>query len=550
MRSDTQLTESFWQADTTEELLHVTLSDVLRKTAAEVPDRIALVDGGVADPAQRRRWTYAELVTTVERTARALLAHFQPGERVAICAPNSPAWILLQLGLNFAGLVLVPINPAYRAAELEVILASSGAAGIFHTAKFRDNPLAETIAKLRASLPALREAHLVEDFERFTATAVESTTPLPELAPDALLQIQFTSGTAGVPKGAQLHHHGTFNTSRFVALRAGFPDGGVWLNAMPLFHVGGAVVCEFGTWAQRGTFVIAPGFDPGMVLELIESEKVNTTLVVPTMILALLTHPDFPTRDHSSMVAVLTGAAMVSADLVRRTRAAFECALVILFGQTELNGVVSVTTPQDSVEDQSGTVGRPLPQADLRIIDEEGKTTPVGVAGEIVVRGYQCMMGYSGDPELSAQTLGADGWLHTGDVGTLDSRGYLRISARLKDMIIRGGMNLYPREIEDVLGAHEDVADVSVIGIPNERWGEIIAAVVRPANKERPISPDVLHAYCREKLAAHKAPAVWFVVDAYPMTPSGKIQKFMLQKWVASGEIKPLPWSRMTMTED
>jgi fatty-acyl-CoA synthase len=550
MRSDTHLTESFWPADTTEELLHVTLGEVLRQTAAEAPDRIALVDGGVADPQARRRWTYAELVATVEQTARALLQHFQPGEKVAICAPNSPEWILLQLGLNLAGLVLVPINPAYRAAELEVILASSGAAGIFHTPKFRDNSLTDSIASLRPRLPALRQTHHVEDFARFIESSAGAKTPLPTLAPDALLQIQFTSGTAGVPKGAQLHHYGTYNTSRFVALRSGFPEGGVWLNAMPLFHVGGAVVCEFGTWAQKGTFVIAPGFDPGMVLELIESEKVNTTLVVPTMILALLAHPDFPTRDHSHMTAVLTGAAMVSADLVRRTKAAFDCALVILFGQTELNGVVSVTTPTDSVEDQSDTVGRPLPQADVRIIDENGKTTPVGVPGEIVVRGYQCMMGYSGDRALSEQTLGTDDWLHTGDVGTLDSRGYLRISARIKDMIIRGGMNLYPREIEDVLGAHEDVADVSVIGIPNERWGEIIAAIIRPASKDKPISPDTLHAYCRERLSAHKAPAVWFVVDAYPMTPSGKIQKFKLQEWVSSGQIKPLVWSRMTMTED
>ena len=292
MREQNHLTESYWAADTTEELQHTTLGEVLRAHARDVPERVALVDGGEPDPARRRRWTYAELVSQVESLARSLLTRFRPGEKVAICAPNSPEWILLQLGLSLAGLVLVPINPAYRAAELEVILRSSDAAGIFHTPKFRDNPLTETIAGLRTKLPSLRETHLLEEVDRFAAGA-DAKTELPRLAPDALLQIQFTSGTAGVPKGAQLHHYGTYNTSRFVALRAGFPDGGVWLNAMPLFHVGGAVVCEFGTWAQRGTFVIAPGFDPGMVLELIESEKVNTTLVVPTMILALLTHPRF-----------------------------------------------------------------------------------------------------------------------------------------------------------------------------------------------------------------------------------------------------------------
>jgi fatty-acyl-CoA synthase len=313
-----------------------------------------------------------------------------------------------------------------------------------------------------------------------------------------------------------------------------------------MFHIAGPVVTGMATLISRGTYVLAPRFDPALMLELIESERANATLIVPTMIIDLLDHPDFPMRDLSSMKVILTGAAAVPAALVRRAKDAFGCGLVILFGQTEVNGVVSQTTLNDTIEDQTQTLGRPLPQVEVRIADPvTGSVQPLEVPGEICVRGYQNMHGYCGLEEDTKAAISADGWLRTGDIGVMDSRGYLRIVGRLKDMIIRGGMNVYPREIEDVLFDHPEVAGISVVGIPDEKWGEIVAAVIRPVDLAAPPSPDELHAFCRARLAAHKAPAAWYFVEGYPLTPSGKVQKFMLQRWIEAGTIQAIPWSRL-----
>jgi fatty-acyl-CoA synthase len=531
------LEQSYWPADNSTLLREVTLGGLLREVAAEVPDRIARVDA-VADPALRRRWTYARFLAEAEGAARAFLAHFAPGDRIAFCAANCAEWLIVQHGLALAGMALVPINPAFRERELETILRDSEAVAIFYQPKFRDNDIEATLGALKPRLPKLKRSIRVENAQAFLA-GHDPTTPLPEVSPKQILQIQFTSGTTGVPKGACLHHLGAINSARFVAQRAGFPDGGAWLNAMPMFHVGGNIVTGLATLNLRGTYVLAPAFEPALMLELIESERANASLIVPTMILALLEHPDFQVRDHSSMKTVLTGASTVPEALVARTKEAFGCDVVILFGQTELNGVVSATTLDDAIEDQAQTLGRPLPRIEVRIADPaSGATQPVGVSGEICVRGYQNMLGYCGSPEQTASAIDDGGWLHMGDLGSMDSRGYLRITGRLKDMVIRGGMNIYPREIEETLFAHPKVADVSVIGVPDERWGEIVAAVVRPADPATPPSADELHVWCREKLAAHKTPAAWYFVDSYPLTASGKIQKFMLKQWVEEGRLQ------------
>lgn len=537
MSKHSELETSYWPADNAKPLREITLGGLLREVAAAVPDRVALVDA-VADPAARRRWTYAEFLAEAEGAARALLKHFPPGARVAFIAGNCAEWLIVQHGLSLAGMALVPINPAFRERELETILRDSEAVAIFYQPKFRDNDIEAILQALEPKLPRLKRRIRIEDAAAFLADHDPSTV-LPDVTPDQILQIQFTSGTTGVPKGACLHHLGTVNSTRFVAERAGFPDGGVWLNAMPMFHVGGNVVTGMATLNMRGTYVLAQAFEPALMLELIESEKANATLIVPTMILAMLEHPDFQTRDHSSMKTVLTGASTVPEALVARTKKAFGCNVVILFGQTELNGVVTATTLDDTTEDQARTLGRPLPRLEVRIVDPaSGATQPIGVSGEICVRGYQNMLGYCGSPEQTAETIDAEGWLHMGDLGAMDSRGYLTITGRLKDMVIRGGMNIYPREIEETLFAHPGVADVSVIGMPDERWGEIIAAVVRPADPAKAPNADELHAWCRERIAAHKTPAAWFFVDNYPMTASGKIQKFVLKQWVEEGRLK------------
>jgi fatty-acyl-CoA synthase len=543
LNRSSRLTESYWPADTTEDLWDLSVGDLLRKVAGEVPDRLALVEG-IPDRTARRRWTYAQMLAIAEQVARALLARFQPGERVALFAANCPEWVLLQHGVSLAGMVLVPINPAYKAAEVDVLLRSSKAAGIFHADVYRDNDLRRLIAEIQPRLPLLREVVSLSDWNAFIHSG-DAATPLPFVAPEQMVLIQYTSGTTGIPKGACLHHRGVINTSRQVARRAGFEDGDIWVNAMPLFHIGGSVVTELGTITSRGTYVIMPGFDPAQMLEVFESERGNATLIVPTMILNLLEHPAFPNHDLSSIKTILSGASAVPAALVHRTKEALGCQFTILFGQTELNGVVCQTRVNDSIEDQSDTLGQPLPQVEVKIAcPETGEVRPIGVAGEIYARGYQVMQGYFGMDEATQATIEADGWLHTGDLGAMDERGYLRITGRLKDMIIRGGINIYPREIEDALFDHPEVNQAAVIGVPDEKWGEVIAAIILPNTPQNPPSASDLFAYCRNKLAAHKAPTLWYFVDAYPLTPSGKIQKFKLQEWATSGVIKPVVWER------
>jgi fatty-acyl-CoA synthase len=263
--------------------------------------------------------------------------------------------------------------------------------------------------------------------------------------------------------------------------------------------------------------------------------------VVPTMLIALLDHPDVATRDLSSIETIYSGASVVPAELVRRTKQTLDCGFTILFGQTELNGVVTATRPTDSPEDQANTVGQPLPQAEMRIADREtGETLPLGERGDICVRGYQTMVGYFDRPDETAQTLDEDGWLWMGDIGTMDDRGFLTITGRSKEMIIRGGINVYPREIEDVLFDHAAIAQVAVIGVPDEKWGERIVAAVLPKEPASPPSPDELKAFCRQKLAAHKTPAEWVFVETFPTTASGKVQKFVLQEQIAAGTLNPI----------
>jgi fatty-acyl-CoA synthase len=540
--TDVKLATSYWAADTSREIIETTLHGLLREGARSVPDRVALVDG-VADPSARRRWTYAELLADAERAARALLARFTPGEAVALYAANSPEWMVLQHGLSLAGLRLVPLNPAYKLEEVEVILRSSQAVGVIHEERYRDNDMAAIVATLRTELEHLREAIPMDELDAFFAEG-DPSTQLPEVTPDDLLQIQYTSGTTGVPKGALLHHRGVINTSRFAAERIGFPEGGVWVNAMPMFHIAGAAVTEIGCLAHQGTFVLARGFEPGEYLELMESERCNATLIVPTMIYALLEHPDFARRDLSSMEVIVSGAADVPPALVERVKAELGCNFSILYGQTESNGPVCETRPDDSIEDQTETLGQPLPCLELKIADPvDLEILPIGAPGEICVRGYQTMTGYFNLPDASAATVCADGWLRTGDLGVMDDRGYVRIVGRLKDMIVRGGLNLYPREIEAVILDHPGVAQVSVIGVPDEKWGETVGAVVLPADPDDPPAPQELNEHCRARLSAHKAPLHWYFVSEYPLTPSGKIQKFKLVDWVRDGVITPAPWT-------
>ncbi|VVE18291.1 AMP-binding protein [Pandoraea nosoerga] len=532
------LTNAYWGIDTSEAVLDCTVGDLLRRVASEVPDRLALVEGAGAFET-RRRWTYRQLLNTALDVAQVLLTRFTSGERIAVWAPNCPEWILLQHGASFAGLVVVPVNPAFLADELTHVLGTSQVSGIFFPSQYRNSDMRAILASARTRLPHLRDEICLDDWEQFMATPYERV-ELPTISPCDMVQIQYTSGTTGFPKGACLHQRGIVNASRFSALRAGFPEGGVWVNAMPLFHVGGCAVSAIGAMSQRGTFVLMPGFDAAAMLEILESERGTATLVVPTMLVALLDHPDRAKRDVSSLKLILSGASAVPAALVRRTIAAFDCKFSILFGQTELNGVITQTGGDDSPEDQSETVGRPLPQMEVKIADPvTGEVLPLDVQGEICARGYQTMLGYFNAVDATGATLRDEGWLHTGDLGAMNDRGYVRVTGRLKDMIIRGGENIYPREIEEALFEHPAISNACIIGLPDDKWGEVVAAVVKLAGSvERQADAetvDVLHAWCRERLAAYKTPAVWYFIDEWPLTASGKVRRHVLREQIVGG---------------
>ena len=530
------LGNSYWPAEVSDGVLNLSLGDLLRRAAATVPDRIGLVDA-VEDLAARRSWTYAEFLTDAGRAARALLARFEPGSRVAIWAPNSANWVILQQAISLAGMVLVPVNPAYRARELEYVLRQSGAAGLLHADSYRGFDMTTIVDELQPKLPDLKKTIAISDWAAFLDTG-DPNRELPAVAPLNPLQIQYTSGTTGFPKGALLHHKGLINAAKQVAERAGLSDGGVNINAMPMYHIGGGAVTAFGTLAYRGTFVILPGFDPALMLEAFETYRGTHTLVVPTMLIALLEHPDREKRDLSSIQTIMSGASAVSATLIRRTVKTLGCGTTILFGQTEMHGVISQTRLTDSPEDQAETVGQPLPDLEVKVADPvTGEALPLGEQGEICCRGYQNMIGYYEMPDATRETIDPGNWLHLGDLGCMDERGFIKITGRLKDMIIRGGINIYPREIEELLQTHPAVAEAAVVGVPDEKWGEQLAAVIRLSRVDERPSVGELRAFCRARMSAHKTPAYWSFVDALPVTPTGKVQKFVLRDRLSAGAL-------------
>jgi len=524
----TTVATSYWPADTSEPVLETTVGGILRAAAAAGPDLTAMV-AGVPDPAQRRRWTYAELLAEAEQAAGALSIRFAPGERVAVWAPNLPEWVILEFAAALAGLVLVTVNPAYRPGELAYVLNQSDAAGIFLVPEFR-SPMGRFLDEVRPELPGLREVVYFTGWDEFLATA-PAQAALPDVRPDDIAQIQYTSGTTGFPKGAELHHRGLTNNARFYAERIALRPGEVYVNPMPLFHTAGCGMGVLGAVQSLAVDVPVLAFDPALVLELLEAERAVMFGGVPTMMIAMLGHPDIERRDLSSLRVAVSGGSPVPAELVRQVEARLGVRFSIVFGTTECSPLVTQVKLDDSDQDRAETLGTPLPRTEVMIADVAGGgPVPVGQPGELCARGYLVMRGYHDAPDASAAAIDSEGWYHTGDLASLDGRGYLRIEGRIKDMIIRGGENIYPREIEDALFAHPAVAEAVVIGVPDERWGEVVAAYVRPVPGQPAPSPGELREYCREHLAPYKTPQHWVLVEAFPMTPSGKIQKYKLRE--------------------
>ena len=533
------MSESYAKGPDRPPVRDLTIGGALTEVAAACPDRTALIYGS-SDPGERRPWSYRELHAEACATARALSLKFKPGERVAVWAPNIPEWILMEYGCAMAGVILVTVNPAFQADEIAYVLQQSRSAGIFLLPEFRGNRMLHHVESVRGECAELREIVRFDEWEAFIATGADATIALPEVLAQDACMIQYTSGTTGFPKGALLHHRGLVNNGAHTADRMGAVHEGVVMGYMPLFHTGGCVATVLAALSCHATLVLVQQFEPGLVLELMETYRATSMLGVPTMLIAMIEHPDFARRDLSAVRAICSGGATVPAALVKRLEDALGAPFTIVFGQTECSPVASMTRAEDSLEDKAETLGGPMPGVEVKIIDpESGKTVPVNTLGEYCTRGYHVMHGYFEMEEATARTIDSGGWLHSGDLCTMDERGYCRVEGRLKDMIIRGGENIYPREIEELLFKHPAVAEVAVVGLPDERMGEEVGCFLRAARGER-IDKDDLFAHLRETLSPQKTPRYWFEVEEYPLTGSGKIQKFVLRQQWEAGEHTPI----------
>lgn len=521
-------------------ILEMTIGDLLRAAAADAGDRPALVAGSHAGEERRRRWTYRELLTDAERVARALARRYEPGARVAVWAPNVPEWELLQLGSAMAGTILVTVNPALKVDELAYVLGQSGSRAVFLTNQHRGTSMRAILDEAFPKVAGLDD--IIEfdaDWDAFIASGDDTAITLPEVQPRDATKILYTSGTTGTPKGAVLHHTGLVTNAMFDADAIELGPEDVWVNPMPLFHTAGSVIAGLGCITARACHVLPIGFDPGLVLELLEQERGTVVGGVPTMLLGLREHPRYADHDFGPVRAIMSGGSLVPPSLVREIEADVGAPLSIVYGQTEATSVITQTRVSDTTNDRAETVGRPHPHTEIQIVDPlSQQPVPRGEVGELWVRGYLVMLGYHDMPNKTAETIDEDGWLHTGDLGKMDERGYLSIEGRLRDMIIRGGENIYPREIEEVLLTHPAVANCVVVGVPDERWGEVVAVAVRPVNDSA--TQEQLVTYLRERIANFKVPTRWAFVEQFPLTPSGKIQKFVLREQLtAVGEDGP-----------
>jgi fatty-acyl-CoA synthase len=531
------LAERRARRDPATRLRECTIGGLLREATASAPDRVALIEGTTTAPPVRRRWTYRELLAEAERLARALGARFAPGERLAILSPNRPEWEIVQFGAALAGLTLVPLNTSNAPAELAYILQQSQAAGIV-LGGHRD--AGARFDRIRNTLPDLRE---VLDLE--SGSPLRQDGPgdalLPQVDPDQAALILYTSGTTGAPKGVVLSHRGVVGNAELAAGRLGLGPGAVWLNPLPMYHSNGSVFFALGAMAQPSTHIIGK-FDPRLMLELIESEQVTFVTGVPTFLTALLdAAAEQGGRRLSSLRLVTTGGTTVPPELIRRLERQLGVDLVVIYGQTEAGGLVTATFPGDPIEEKVDKVGRALDRIEVRVVDiVTGASLPPGEVGEIQVRSGSQMREYFRMPEQTARALDAEGWLRTGDLGTLDGQDRLQVTGRLKDVIIRGGENIYPREVEDVLITHPDIAEIAVVGVPDDYYGEEVGAVVR-LEPGRSADTTAWAAAATERLSHRKVPRRWFVVDAMPLTASGKIQKFRLRGSIENAELSELP---------
>jgi fatty-acyl-CoA synthase len=516
-------------------LIGETIGALLSRVAAEHPDREALVSRH-----QGIRLTYAELDAQTDVLARAFMAAgLDVGDRVGIWSPNCAEWALTQFATAKAGIVLVNINPAYRPTELAYVLEQSGCRMLVSAPSFKTSDYVAMVEEVRGGLPGLDRVVFLDgpDWDALLSLAGEVE---PEalrarsagLQFDDAINIQYTSGTTGFPKGATLSHHNILNNGFFVGELCGYTHEDRVCIPVPLYHCFGMVMGNLGCVSHGATMVYASGgFDPGATLEAVQEERCTSLYGVPTMFIAELGHPDFATFDLSSLRTGIMAGSPCPVEVMRRVVDEMHMTEVtICYGMTETSPVSTQTTAQDSLEHRVSTVGRVHPHVEVKIVDPAtNAVVPRGEPGELLTRGYSVMLGYWNDDERTAEAIDAAGWMHTGDLATMDAEGYVNIVGRSKDMVIRGGENVYPREVEEFLYTHEAVVDVAVFGVPDERYGEELCAWIQ-VREGQTVTEEEIRAFCKGRIAHYKVPRYVSVVEAFPMTVTGKVQKFKMRE--------------------
>ncbi|WP_250305963.1 AMP-binding protein [Streptomyces sp. NBC_01387] len=516
-------------------LLGDTIGGNLDRTIAAFPGREALVD-----VVSGRRWTYRQFGAAVDELARGLLGTgVGKGDRVGIWAVNCPEWVLVQYATARIGAIMVNINPAYRSHELEFVLKQAGITLLVASQRHKGSDYRALVDEVRGNCPELRSVHYIGDASWDELTAAARPEPLEaqlsgvRLSCDEPINIQYTSGTTGFPKGATLSHHNILNNGYFVGELVGYSEKDRICLPVPFYHCFGMVMGNLAATSHGACIVIpGPSFEPAATLHAVERERCTSLYGVPTMFIAELNLPDFATYDLTSLRTGIMAGSPCPAEVMRRVVAEMHMAEVsICYGMTETSPVSTQTRREDDLERRTGTAGRVLPHLEVKVVDPAtGTTVERGETGELCTRGYSVMLGYWDDAERTAQVIDAGRWMHTGDLAVVRDDGYVQIVGRIKDMIIRGGENVYPREVEEFLYTHPKIADVQVIGVPDEKYGEEVLACVIPRDPAHPPTLDEIRAFCRDRLAHYKIPRGIRILDAFPMTVSGKVRKVELRR--------------------
>ncbi len=528
--------DSYAQGVTTPALLEETIGASFERTMTAYPDREALVEC-----ASGRRWTWAALGRDVDALACGLIgAGIDKGDRVGIWGPNSAEWTLVQLATAKVGAILVNVNPSYRTHEFSYVVNQSGMRLLVSATSFRTSDYRAMIEETAVQTDTLERvvylddeaswAGLVADGEGVAQGDLRARSA--SLEPGDPINIQYTSGTTGFPKGATLSHRNILNNGYLVGEVCRYTEADRVCIPVPFYHCFGMVMGNLACTTHGATMVIpAPGFDPALTLRAVADEQCTSLYGVPTMFIAEWALPELASYDLSSVRTGIMAGSPCPVEMMRKLIDAGIDEMTIAYGMTETSPVSTQTRTDDSLERKVATVGQVSPHLEVKIIDPvTGDVLPRGEAGEFCTRGYSVMIGYWQDEEKTREAVDGDGWMHTGDLGVMDDEGYLRITGRIKDMVIRGGENIYPREIEEFLHTHPDIEDVQVVGVPDAKYGEELCAWLRMRSGAQPLDSDAVRAFASGKLAHYKIPRYVVVVEEFPMTVTGKVRKVEMRE--------------------